>query len=119
MKDDTEGLELVSDEAFGQFYTADDLRALADQEAKQTNDAARYTGVSVSPLEERRRFIVSCTWATGAADLEVAVDQNIFNHGWEATRSLSVYNSSGEPSNKVLEPLQLKTDGSHPHGFHR
>lgn len=101
------------DDSVGRFYTATDLRMLADQGAKQANNAAEGYSVFVGALEYGIRFYVSSKCVGGIAHLLIEVDVSHVGGGGKATRNLSTYDSSDELlREEVLESIQLRTDGN-------
>jgi hypothetical protein len=104
---------MISNEVSGRFYTATDLRELADQGAKQANEEANGYSLSVGQLEENIKFTITSTWLGGVADLFIEVEVSHVGRGGKATRSLRVYDPSGALLRKeALEPIRLGTDGN-------
>lgn len=77
MKDETEGMELVRDESLGSFYSATDLKALADDGAKLANETADGYSISTEWLtlpNDHTEFVVRCRRQNGFAELLIKVD---------------------------------------------
>lgn len=116
MKDETEGMELVRDESLGSFYSATDLKALADDGAKLANETADGYSISTEWLtlpKDHTEFVVRCRRQNGFAELLIKVDAVYAKRGGIATRTLRLYGSTEEPLlDETLEPLELETDGN-------
>lgn len=116
MKDDTENMTLVPDESLGKFYTATDLKALADQGIKRANERAQGYSMSTewSTLpNDHTEFVVKCVREKGFAELLIKVEVSYAKAGGKAVRSLSVYDAAEKLlRDEVLDQLQLKTDGN-------
>lgn len=111
MQDSTEGMELIPDESLGRYYTASELKALADEGAEAEG------GPLVVESLTQTEFVVRFKTANRTIEMTVAVHLD-YERGGNATRSLLVWRPEGQGGaverEEELPSLDLKTDGKNP-----